>query len=510
MRPWYLIGVFHLSLDKADCFSNFDAFGRVAATFRSKPTYMKNDDLASTFGEDFDEDEDDDYGINTPQDLENALENLFATSKPMSYQKDPDFTKEPVLRPTDRSIAELEELLGKMQAIVGDDGSTDDGVDDDDDSPYLIPEVYERYNDFVNEDGSLSYAEPSKNGGSGKGAAENGPTMEDLWAAAAKHRSSRDSRNDVSEELHRQIMEEEEGFQNQSDAFRDFLGVNGDGVEAASQRRKEMMNRDRKALWEQLDKDVDEFQASILENAPKAKCPKCGGPMTKQDIEQKSKICSICQAEEIVASSDMSFLEEEDNDGTPQFKQRGRGPGAGAFANREVKRPETNKKPASRSGPSTFTNRQVQRKGGAPSQVQRKGGAPSQVQRKGGAPSQVQIKGGAPSQVQRKGGTPSRSVMVGRDSKLDQLKHQIEVLQEENKYLKNCMESSGKEVERLQAHNDYLQEHIERLERNERLRDEIQGLEAVDDDWYAADDDDVEFFTDVDAPQSNKKRGGSQ
>jgi len=130
--------------------------------------------------------------------------------------------------------------------------------------------------------------------------------------------------NATSEELHRQVFEQEEGYLKQSEVFRKSLGADGSqaAVEAARLRRGAEYRKRQDEAISKLNKEIADFEAH-LNDTPKEgmreKCFKCGCALSEEELKQfrsqndapaSRRLCSVCYGDLLVAKSDKSFFRD--------------------------------------------------------------------------------------------------------------------------------------------------------------------------------------------------------
>ena len=140
----------------------------------------------------------------------------------------------------------------------------------------------------------------SSSGGGG------GTSMGDLLDAMQKRRRQLESSDDTegSEELHRQVLASEEGFQQQSKLFRESLVNSSKSIEAAEFRNGETFRRRHEQAMVSLENQLSEFEASLNNIKVENPCARCGCELTTDEMDHAKKlqteaICRICLSEDI-------------------------------------------------------------------------------------------------------------------------------------------------------------------------------------------------------------------
>lgn len=114
----------------------------------------------------------------------------------------------------------------------------------------------------------------------------------------------------ASEELHTRVMEGEDGFQRQSDAFKAFLLDPRRAEDAWRERHSKAFRERQAAAMAELEQQISEVQESLLSMVDRKNqitCSRCGCRMDEAEIRRnegvRRKICRICLADDIVRRS---------------------------------------------------------------------------------------------------------------------------------------------------------------------------------------------------------------
>lgn len=147
---------------------------------------------------------------------------------------------------------------------------------------------------------------------------EEEPTLESLLQQTPPDPSA------TSEELHKQVFKQEEGFLKQSKIFLESLGTDGSkaAAEAARLRRGAEYRKRQEEAISKLYKEIDDFEAHLNDDISKPveeRCFKCGCPLSPQELEQfrsrqlpaSRRLCSVCYGDLLVAKSDKSFFRDD-------------------------------------------------------------------------------------------------------------------------------------------------------------------------------------------------------
>ena len=144
------------------------------------------------------------------------------------------------------------------------------------------------------------------------------PTLESLLQQTPQDPSA------TSEDLHRKVFEQEEGFLNQSEVFRKSLGTDGSAAafEAARLRRGADYRRRQEQAISKLEQEIADFEAHLYESPKSAdeKCFKCGCALSEEEMQHfrgmkdapaSRRLCSVCYGDLLVAKSDRSFFRDD-------------------------------------------------------------------------------------------------------------------------------------------------------------------------------------------------------
>ena len=144
------------------------------------------------------------------------------------------------------------------------------------------------------------------------------PTLESLLQQTPLDPSA------TSEELHKQVFEQEEGFLKQSKVFLESLGTDGSkaAAEAARLRRGADYRKRQEEAITKLYEEIDDFEAHLNDDIAKPieeRCFKCGCALSPQELEQfrlrqlpaSRRLCSVCYGDLLVAKSDKSFFRDD-------------------------------------------------------------------------------------------------------------------------------------------------------------------------------------------------------
>jgi predicted nucleic acid-binding Zn-ribbon protein len=224
---------------------------------------------------------------------------------------------------------QLETLVARLESLVRDHEGPDALLESstNDDAPYLDADAYTSYLDKMNMDGSLSTGMglPMDSLSSQQGLSSlfnPSPLISNSYYSTNQTASLQDllqtqpgRPDDVDEELHKQIMSQELGFQQQSEEFLSHLLSTNEttGRDAAYRLREQRRIQEQRQFLEQLDREMQDLENELEETTsrPNASvCSKCGCALTPTEVERSEKICSVCFADQIASSSDMRFLEQ--------------------------------------------------------------------------------------------------------------------------------------------------------------------------------------------------------
>ena len=246
------------------------------------------------------------------------------------------------------STDQLDQLMSKMESLVvqakGPEALDDS---DSDDAPYLDADAYTNYRSNINVDGSLT-----PQGGVPMDFSTNDMTRNNLKALVnptpeipdSYYTSNRDATledlfqtkqkraDEVDENLHDKIMAQEQGFQQQSAMFQDYLSGEAEGEDAAYMLRQQRRQQEEREMLLKLEQEMSELD-EFLEQEPKKLdlivCSKCGCPLTQVEIETgpKDQTCQVCYGDMIAETSDMRFLDAAPVEYSPRsYRSTSQGP----------------------------------------------------------------------------------------------------------------------------------------------------------------------------------------
>ena len=281
----------------------------------------------------------DDYGdddIDSPEQLKKAI-NYFSR---IPRRQSPDIN-------VAYSVPNLEELVESFErtneGIVRDypeypgrwiddtDDDDDDDADSDFDGWFLETDSYVNSRDHLNPDGSLNLVSIDTVDDEYRFVTEsllrmqtpnvpssvmsdNELTLESLLQQRPQDPST------TSEELHRKVFEQEEGYFNQSEIFRRSLIDATAALEAARWRRGANYRRRQEEAISRLDTEISDFEAHLDEHVldqNKVKCFRCNCGLSPEEVEHTKstkaslRLCSLCYGDLLVAKSDPSFFRDE-------------------------------------------------------------------------------------------------------------------------------------------------------------------------------------------------------
>lgn len=292
----------------------------------------------------------DDYGedaIDSPKQLKKAVNDLSRIPKRQSPDPNVAYSV-PNLEALVDSFETTDDTTHKAEeGIVRDrpeypgrrtDDDDDDDADSDFDGWFLETDDYVNSCDHLNPDGSLnldsnnavdedyrvlteSLLRMQSPNLPASSLSDNEPTLESLLQQRPQDPSA------TSEELHRKVFEQEEGYLNQSEIFRKSLCDSAASLEAARWRRGADYRRRQEEAISKLDKEIAHFEAHLDENVGGnnlVKCFKCGCALSPEEVEHtklkqaSQRLCSLCYGDFLVAKSDRSFFRDE----SPPFGQK--------------------------------------------------------------------------------------------------------------------------------------------------------------------------------------------
>ena len=251
----------------------------------------------------------------------------------------------------DATTDQLSNLVSKMETLLGDvkdDGDGDIGTYD---APYLDAETYTNYRANLNDDGSLNPARGMPQdfksyGRNLKALIDSKPEIPDSYYTTNNAIDERmplleqlfqtkpPGSQEVDQDLHNQIMAQEEGFNHQSASFQKYLmqtatdsAMGSPGWKDAAYDLKEQRRRQEETeMLLKLEKEMEEL-ADVLDKEPQEinviVCSKCGCLLSRAEIESSGQkpTCQVCYGETIAETSDMRFL---DAPSTPDWSRGAR------------------------------------------------------------------------------------------------------------------------------------------------------------------------------------------
>jgi hypothetical protein len=278
----------------------------------------------------------DDEGMDMmdPREMQESMNDLFSIKKKEPINQDPaggytltdleDYFSQrtPGSKSPARPIPKLNATLEESFPQGGEDGM------------YLDPDLYVKSSQWLNPDGSLNFPDDEerlKPGQTGPDyqrilkaivqPAPNSPdsvapslggieNMEDVWQALQQQASTTTNNPDhtaTSEELHRQVFAEEQGYLNQSQIFREALTDSTKAAEAATLRHGQQFRQRQAEAIASLDEQIKEWEEGWEENYTQAQhCSKCECILAHDEIDMSRKhrgLCQVCYGELLVAKS---------------------------------------------------------------------------------------------------------------------------------------------------------------------------------------------------------------
>jgi hypothetical protein len=232
------------------------------------------------------------------------------------------------------------------------------------DGLYLDPDLYVKSKEWLNPDGSLNLpvnderlqqgqtgpdayqrilraiVQPAPNSpdsfSASNGDIQNMENMEDLWEAL-QQKSRKQSQSSTtpaaatSEELHRQVFAEEQGYLQQSQVFRESLTDASKAGEATALRHGQQFRQRQAEAIASLDQQIKEWEEGLESNFTQAEqlCAKCQCILLNDEMPMVRKhkgLCQVCYGELLVAKSKFELLREEKENATagaaPRFRSR--------------------------------------------------------------------------------------------------------------------------------------------------------------------------------------------
>lgn len=221
------------------------------------------------------------------------------------------------------SVADIEAILQRPTINVS---STSE--DNEDDGVFLDADMYTQAQEFLESDGSLrltsdgkraqvtnnileSFSSPSLPSPSSPRQQPKGKTstVGDLMEAM-RQQQQKLQKNITSDDLHQQVMDDEVGFQKQSQVFRESLVDATKAFVASEIRNGEAFRQRQSRAQENLSRELEAFEANLLQNTErkvKNPCARCGCELGENELRQAPSsdgvICQICLGEEIYEKS---------------------------------------------------------------------------------------------------------------------------------------------------------------------------------------------------------------
>jgi hypothetical protein len=269
-----------------------------------------------------------------PREMQQSMNDLFSIKKKAPINQDPaggytltdleDYFSQrtPGSKSPARPIPKLNASLEESFPAEGSDGM------------YLDPDLYVKSSQWLNADGSLNFpddeerlkpgqtgpdyqrilkaiVQPAPNSPDSVGPGGGIQNMEDVWQALQQQASTTTNNPDqttaTSEELHRQVFAEEQGYLQQSQIFREALTDSTKAAEAATLRHGQQFRQRQAEAIASLDEQIKEWEEGWEENYTHAQhCSKCECILAHDEIEMSRKhqgLCQVCYGEVLVAKS---------------------------------------------------------------------------------------------------------------------------------------------------------------------------------------------------------------
>ena len=261
------------------------------------------------------------------------------------------FSADP-LRNSQPSAEEIETILQRPAAnasLNGDEDDNDMGV-------FLDADTYTHARDFLDADGSLRWSPEKRRQQTtdtflqsfSQSPRQTRPplsrtkaSMGDLMEAMRQQRQKLDA-NFTSADLHQQILAEEEGFEKQSKVFRESLIDSTKALQASEIRSGEMFRQRQQKAMENLSREIDAFEATLLQNITQAKhpCARCGCKLSEDELKHapsvSEAICRICLSEEMNEKYKLAERSEErQQQASTRYPSRFQYPNNGRFVSRQ-------------------------------------------------------------------------------------------------------------------------------------------------------------------------------
>jgi hypothetical protein len=269
-----------------------------------------------------------------PREMQQSMNDLFSIKKKAPINQDPaggytltdleDYFSQrtPGSKSPARPIPKLNATLEESFPAEGSDGM------------YLDPDLYVKSSQWLNADGSLNFpddeerlkpgqtgpdyqrilkaiVQPAPNSPDSVGPGSGIQNMEDVWQALQQQASTTTNNPDqttaTSEELHRQVFAEEQGYLQQSQIFREALTDSTKAAEAATLRHGQQFRQRQAEAIASLDEQIKEWEEGWEENYTQAQhCSKCECILAHDEIAMSRKhqgLCQVCYGEVLVAKS---------------------------------------------------------------------------------------------------------------------------------------------------------------------------------------------------------------
>jgi hypothetical protein len=276
----------------------------------------------------------DDQDLPDPQELQQSMNDLFRIKKKPSVNQD---------LAGGYSLTDLEDYFSQRtpgsrspaRPIPKFNASLEEAFPEGGDGLYLDPDLYAKSSEWLNPDGSLNLPDDEERLKSGRTGpdyqrilraimqpAPNSPdslapsgdiqNMEDVWQALQQQASMATTTNSLnvtatSEELHRQVFAEEQGYLQQSQVFRESLTDSSKAAEAASLRHGQQFRQRQDDAMASLDEQIKEWEEGWEENYSQAQhCSKCLCILAQDEIPMARKhqgLCQVCYGDVLVAKS---------------------------------------------------------------------------------------------------------------------------------------------------------------------------------------------------------------
>jgi hypothetical protein len=301
------------------------------------------------------QDDNGEHVVDSPKELKKAVNQMSRIPKRQSPHSNLAYSSVPNLEalvdPTTNDTKAIEGIQGEYleypgRVVTGDDSDEDD-ADSDLEGWFLDTDDYVNSRNHLNPDGSLDLDSHSSVDEDYRMLTESLLRMQapnvpasflphdkqELTLENLLQQTTPQDPSAISEELHRKVFEQEEGYLNQSEIFRKSLtGDSAASLEAAQWRRGADYRRRQEKALDKLNQDIDDFEAHLLlqdeSRKNKVKCFKCGFALSPEEVEHtkamqtSQRLCSLCYGDLLVAKSDVSFF--RDAAPPPPFRQGNR------------------------------------------------------------------------------------------------------------------------------------------------------------------------------------------